>query len=258
MAQGEFLWCDLATFDVVTTLDYYRRLFQWEVKTEDFNDNSVYYYVSSSKDVTAGVYEMPQEFKDQNMPSFWMSYIGVDDVVESLKLVEKLGGTLILGPATFGNGAKIAMVEDPTGARFTLFSGTYLQPRSTEMIPGAHFWNELYTSDPEKSAAFYSELFGWAIESDHEDGNWRVNNLAGRLTTAFQDCSKAIEPLNVPQWTVCFAVEDLETFVMESFSGADGEAKWTRNANGAALCLKDPNGAIFLVSDFNSRNTRFP
>jgi len=42
MAQGEFLWCDLATFSVEETLKYYRDLFEWELKPEEFPDGSTY------------------------------------------------------------------------------------------------------------------------------------------------------------------------------------------------------------------------
>lgn len=249
MAQGEFLWCDLATFDVDATLEYYRDMFEWETKSEEFTDGSVYYYASNRKDVTAGIYEMPSLYKEAKMPSFWMSYIGVDDVPSSLHEVERLGGKLVLGPATFGNGATIAMVEDPFGAKFTLFSGAYLQPRSIDKHPGGHFWNELYTPDPMGVAKFYKELFGWVCQETDQEGRYRVNNLAGRMTTAFQDNSSSPEPLNKPQWTVTFACTSIETLIERLGIKGCPELAWVRNADGAAVCLTDPNGAAFFISE---------
>lgn len=257
MAQGEFLWCDLATFDVAKTLAHYRDLFDWELKPEVFPDGSTYYYASSSNEVTAGIYEMPEVYRSDEMPSFWMSYIGVDDIVESCELVEKLGGSVVLGPASFGRDAAIAMIEDPFGARFTFFTGAHLQPRSSKMIAGGHYWNELYTPNPEGAAEFYGALLGWKCGKPDSTGRYRVNNLAGSLTTAFQDNTKSQFPLSEAQWTVSFAVADLDHFV-EGLSPLDRDRMlWVRSKKGAAVCVTDPNGAVFLVSQVIEESSWF-
>jgi len=248
MAQGEFLWCDLATFDVDETLKYYRNLFGWDMKPEEFPDGSTYYYASGDKEVTAGIYEMPAEYRAENMPSFWMSYIGVDDIIESCSQVAELGGKVLLGPASFGKGAAIAMIEDPFGARFTFFTGSYLQPRSTKMVAGGHYWNELYTPDPDSAAAFYGTLLGWKVQKPDATGRRRVNNLAGSPTTAFLSTENSPAPLNEPQWTVSFACQNIDSFA-ESLSPLSRENMlWIKNKRGAALCVTDPNGAVFVVS----------
>jgi len=248
MAQGEFLWCDLGTFNVQDTLTYYRHLFDWDLKPEEFPDGSTYYYASSANEVTAGIYEMPDVYKADGMPSFWMSYIGVDDIVASCEEVEKLGGKVVLGPASFGRGAAIAMIADPFGARFTLFSGSHLQARTTKMVAGGHFWNELYVPDLDAAAVFYSTLFGWKVSKADAAGRCEVKNLAGSPTTAFQENATSPNPLNTPQWTVSFACDDIDRFV-KSLSAADRESMlWIKNKQGAAIYIRDPNGAAFVVS----------
>ncbi len=251
MAQGEFVWCDLATFEVDQALDYYKGLFGWELVPEKFSDGSRYYYASCFDEITAGLYEMPDEFRDDGMSSFWMSYVGVDDIIEACQSVRELGGKVVLGPASFGRGAAIAMIEDPCGACFTLLSGTYLQPRSTKMVDGGHFWNELFTTDLDRSVAFYSGLFGW--KSAETDGQARllINNLAGSLVTAFQDCSVTPAPLDKPQWTVSFATHDLDSFVKRLKVEEQDKLIWVKNRKAASICAADPNGAIFIVSQVN-------
>ncbi len=248
MAQGEFLWCDLATFNVDQTLAYYRQRFDWQFNSEEFPDGSVYYYASGAKDVTAGIYEMPQIYKDQEMPSYWMSYIGVDDIIASCEKVAELGGKVLLGPAMFGRGAAIALIEDPLGARFTFFTGSYLQPRSNKMVAGSNYWNELYTPDPDAIAEFYKALFGWKVEAADKTGRRLVHNLAGSPTTAIQKNTSSPAPLDKPQWTVSFATPDLEHFV-EGLASYDRERMiWIKNRNSAAVCVTDPNGAAYLVA----------
>ena len=73
MGHGEFLWCDLATFGVNDVLKFYRTAFDWRFNSETFPDGSVYHYAANDRDVTAGIYEMPSVYREQNMASFWMS-----------------------------------------------------------------------------------------------------------------------------------------------------------------------------------------
>jgi uncharacterized protein len=48
--------------------------------------------------------------------------------------------------------------------------------------PGAPIWMELYSRDPERSARFYSQLFGWDTESSsHEQGRYITCRLKGSL-----------------------------------------------------------------------------
>ena len=248
MAQGEFIWCDLATFDVDQTIEHYKALLGWDLVPEKFSDGSRYYFASSSGEVTAGVYEMPDEFRDDDMASFWMSYVAVDDIIDACALVRELGGKVLMGPASFGRGAAIAMIEDPTGAIFSLFSGSYLQPRSTKMVDGGYFWNELFTNDVERSVAFYRGLFGW--KPAERDGKKRrlIHNLADSLVTAFQDCSELPAPLNKPQWTVSFATSDLNSFMHALPQQEQDKLVWVKNRNAASICVSDPNGAAFIVS----------
>ena len=248
MAQGEFLWCDLATFDVDKTLAYYQERFGWDFKSEEFSDASTYYYASGKGDVTAGIYEMPNEYRQSGMPSFWMSYIGVDDITGACEQIEALGGSVVLGPASFGRGAAIALIEDPQGARFTLFTGSYLQPRSTKMISGSHYWNELYTPDLEGAREFYGALFGWKVQAPDGKGRSLVENLAGSPTTVFQDNNAAPAPLDSPQWTVSFATDQLDKLVEDLPVAKREQLIWIKNGQSAAICLTDPNGAAYVVA----------
>ena len=45
---------------------------------------------------------------------------------------------------------------------------------------GAPCWVDLFTSDPEKSRIFYSELFGWTVEDPGPDYGGYVNFHEGR------------------------------------------------------------------------------
>lgn len=247
MAQGEFLWCDLAAFDVEAVLPVYSQLLDWTYRSETLADESVYHYASNDRDVTAGIYEMPDIYREEGMKSYWMSYVGIDDIVDGLDIVEAQGGKVILGPASFGQGASIAMVADPMGAILTLFLGSHLQHRPQKMRHGSHFWNELFTDDLDRAQSFYGELFGWTFEPSEDGVSLNVRNLAGSPTTRIQPLSETTPSGSTPHWVVSFAATELETISAraaelhlrhEIAPGMQGSKR---------LCVLDPNGAPFYV-----------
>ena len=257
MGHGEFLWCDLATFDVDEMRTFYSDILGWTYARESFADGSTYFYAKTAKDVTAGIYEMPGSIRDDGMPSFWMSYIGVDDLASTIELALRHGGKLVLGPAYFGDGAEIAMIEDPFGARFTMFSGSHMQPRSTVMEDGEHFWDELYTSEPKAAAAFYSAVFNWKVEPPNEHGAARVNNIAGSPTTAIHAIPGAADPTRRAFWTVGFSVTDTSEFKTRLERAGGKPSTFKNPARPRDVFVRDPRGAGFFVSNIEPKRGWF-
>jgi hypothetical protein len=58
------------------------------------------------------------------MPSFWLPYFGVADTDVALAKLEELGGSKRAGLFELPMG-KIAIVADPQGAGFALYSGRF-------------------------------------------------------------------------------------------------------------------------------------
>ena len=252
MGHGEFLWCDLATFGVDETLRFYRSTFGWTFNAETFPDGSTYHYASNGDEVTAGIYEMPDLYRKDGMSSFWMTYIGVDEIGPAIDRAAQLGGKLILGPASFGLAASIAMISDPFGAVFTIFSGRHLQPRKRQMQAGLHVWDELVTPDPDRAAEFYSELFDWKIDAPDPEGRRVIRNLAGSVTAEMRP--SITNQSGTARWCVGFGVSDSAAF-RDAVSAAGGTlpkpvARGSRGQEVAA----DPVGAVFAV--MNVRNKK--
>lgn len=89
--------------------------------------------------------------------------VGVGSVADTIAKAAELGGTLLAGPMPVPGVGIYAVLADPTGAAFSI-----MQPDSDDSGPtpdpndlGRVSWNELWSSEPEKAWAFYSELFGW-------------------------------------------------------------------------------------------------
>jgi len=74
--NGRFAWVDLSTFDVSAARTFYSAVFEWTFRGSE----SDYGICVAGHTAAAGLYEMPDRFQAINMPSFWMSYVQVDDL----------------------------------------------------------------------------------------------------------------------------------------------------------------------------------
>jgi uncharacterized protein len=85
-------------------------------------------------------------------------------------------------------------------------------PHPDSTVIGAPCWTDLYTSDPDKSRAFYGELFGWTADEAGEQHGGYVNFLkdgalvAGGMRNDGQSGTPDL-------WSVYLAVDDAKATV---------------------------------------------
>ena len=71
-----------------------------------------------------GMWQTDQYPEDETseMPPHWITYIAVDDVDESAAKVWEFGGKVCVPPTDIPNTGRFAVVNDPTGATFSLIT----------------------------------------------------------------------------------------------------------------------------------------
>ncbi|MDX3641037.1 VOC family protein [Streptomyces sp. MB09-02B] len=81
-----------------------------------------------------------------------------------------------------------------------------------EPVTGGPCWTELGTSDLEAAERFYTELFGWRLETDprQEAGGYTVAHLGDAAVAALAPLYQESQPV---AWNVSFAVRDAESAV---------------------------------------------
>lgn len=240
---GTFCWADLATTDAAAAKAFYTRLFGWEAS--DMPDGDMIYtlLLLHGKEVAA-LYVLPEEQQAQNIPPHWLAYISVDDLEAVAANVPELGGTLLLPPNDQEAG-HMAKVQDPTGAVFGLWQpGTQIGARLVN-IPGAMVWNELMTSDMDRSSAFYTGLFGWTLE---QSPNYTAFQNHGRYAGGMFPITAEMGELP-SVWSVYFAVEDCDATVQqaEALGGSVVKPPTDIPDGGRFAVLQDPQGAVFMV-----------
>ena len=84
-------------------------------------------------------------------------------------------------PADIPSSGRFAVVSDPFGAAFGIFSpGPNAPLPSDTPAVGDFSWFELYTPDPEGAWRFYASVFGWEKTSAMDMGEMGVYQMFGR------------------------------------------------------------------------------
>jgi predicted enzyme related to lactoylglutathione lyase len=109
-------WNELAAADLDVAADFYANLFGWRMEPSEGMPMR-YMMIKNGQATNGGMREkQPQE------PPYWLVYFAVEDADAAIEKVKELGGSAIAGPYEMAMG-KIAVVQDPQGAVFALYSG---------------------------------------------------------------------------------------------------------------------------------------
>jgi hypothetical protein len=58
-------------------------------------------------------------------PPFWLVYFGADDADTGVAKAGELGAETLVPPSDIGPNGRIAVLQDPQGAVFALYSGVF-------------------------------------------------------------------------------------------------------------------------------------
>ena len=248
---GTFCWVELATTDGAAAKKFYTSLFGWTVKDNPIGPGMTYTMLLKNGKDAGALYELGPE--EKGVPPHWISYVAVESADDAAAKAKKLGGTVIMDAFDVMEHGRMAIVQDPTGAVFSVW-----QPKShigAQVVnePGAFCWNELYTLDPKKAADFYTGLFGWTKNARHMDfGDYVIFEQAGSMVGGMM--KKPDEWKAPPHWLVYFAVDDCDETVEKATSlGAKAMFPPMDIENvGRFSILTDPQGAGFAVIKLKS------
>jgi len=159
-APGSFCWAELATTDVESVKKFYGEMFGWNA-VDVPGPSGNYIILKSEGNDAAAMYAAPP-----GVPTHWGAYFSVANVDESAAKIAPLGGKIIAGPFDVMDAGRMAAVQDPQGATFSLWQAKR-HIGATHGGPLNQFcWPELTTPDPSGAVAFYSGLFGWKTKPE--------------------------------------------------------------------------------------------
>ena len=233
-------WTDIGTHDVDAGVRFYSELFGWQ--GQDMGEEAGHYTIMSRDGKQVAAISPAQD----PGPPRWTTYVNVDDVDEVARKAEAAGGKVIAAPFDVMTAGRMAIFADTTGAVIAAWQpGDHL---GAELVnePGAFIWSELSSSDPARSKAFYSAVFGWGWGGSDD---YPEAQVSGRTIGGIMPRQPGL-PADVPDhWLVYFGAADVDASAAQAASlGATvvaGPADIP--GTGRFAVLLDPQGAVFAL-----------
>jgi predicted enzyme related to lactoylglutathione lyase len=272
-------WVDTSQPQPEAVLPFYQGLFGWDFEDAMPAEGPGHYFMARIRGGNvAGIGSSPDD--GPPIPA-WSTYIWVDSADDTAAKVRAAGGHVIEEPFDVMDAGRMAVLSDPEGATFCVWQPKNHKGASVVNEHGSLNFNGLATRDPEAAKAFYGAVFGWRTMPLAPGLAWTLPGYGDHLeeTTpglrkqqadmgapdGFIDVVAAMNPIakddsdTPPHWSVTFGVDDADAAAAKAreLGGevVDGpfDAPWTRT-----VVIKDPNGAMFIASQFVPENKDIP
>jgi uncharacterized protein len=260
-APGEFCWVELGTTDQAASANFYRQIFGWSANDMPVgprvrallgarHENEVYtIFQLEGRDVAAS-YKLRPDQLSNGVPPHWNLYVAVQSADASATRAEQVGGKVLAGPFDVFEAGRMAVLQDPTGATFSLWQPNKNLGTGISASHGTLCWADLSTPDQARAGQFYSDLFGWQIMKEDEDpahNYWHIKNgeeFIGGIPPASHR-----QPGTPAHWMAYFTVSDCDTTAATAKSlGANLNLPPTDFEDvGRISVIADPQGATFAI-----------
>jgi predicted enzyme related to lactoylglutathione lyase len=175
---GSFVWGELLTTDTAAAGAFYSKVVGW--KTVPFSPDGSYITFNTKSGPSAGLMRLPDEAKKMGAPPHWLMYVGTPNVDETATRIAQLRGRVLKQPADIPGTGRFAVVQDPYGATFGIYTPKTPRASQAQVGTGEFSWFELYTPNPEGAWTFYQSLFGWEKTSAMDMGEMGTYQMFGR------------------------------------------------------------------------------
>lgn len=119
--HGHFSLNELITTDLTSAKKFYGELLGWTFTETKTIYGNPYLLVHKEGTMVGGMMLKEGNVLDDVTPC-WDPYITVDDVAESAKSVERLGGKVILSPTEIPKFGRFCVIKDPQGISLNLIT----------------------------------------------------------------------------------------------------------------------------------------
>lgn len=272
-------WVDTSQPDPDGALAFYGGLFGWTFEDVMPAGSPAPYFVGRlpGGDVAA-VAGVPEGSPPLGT---WNTYVWVDSADDTAHRARRVGATVLSEPFDVNDAGRMAVFADPDGAVFCIWEPRQHRGAAVVNAPGSVNFNDLHTRDVERAKAFYGAVFGWHTITMTGGLAWTLPAYGNHLEAANPGMRQSMTEMGAPDgfidvvatlapiaeddtstpahWGVTFAVEnaDATATAAESLGGevvaGPIDVPWCRMAT-----IRDPQGAIFVASQFKPENKDLP
>ncbi len=246
---GTFSWTDLSTTDQDGAKAFYATLFGWSYEDRPVGDAMVYSMAEVNGHQVAAISPQPQQQREAGAPPSWNSYVTVEDADAALARAKELGATVHADAFEVMDAGKMGVIQDPQGAYVLVWQAARHPGAGLVNAPGALCWNELGSPDPDASARFYRDLFGWTTSiMEGSDPPYLIIRTAADRTNG--GIRPPMPPGTPPFWLVYFATDALDSALAKVDELGGGVLLPSTDIGIAKIAIvQDPQGAVFALYD---------
>jgi predicted enzyme related to lactoylglutathione lyase len=209
--RGRFLWHELLARDVAAAAAFYPPVTGWTVQEMSFpGAKEPYTIFAQGAAGRAGAMAYPAAQVAAGAKAMWLPYLGTDSVDATAREAVALGATQLMPPTDIPTVGRMAVLMDPQGAQFALFTPFPESTPEVEPQVGEFAWHEMMADDPDAAFDFYSRLFGWTKTHAMDMGADGVYQMYGRGAFTYGGFGRRPEGSPPTLWNSYIRVADLD------------------------------------------------
>ena len=242
---GTFCWAELGTTDQPGAKAFYGKVFGWTAVDLPIGPDQFYTMFQLEQRQVGAAYALPQDQLEHGVVPHWTLYVAVENADTTTAKAESLGARVLAKPFDVFDAGRMAVLQDPTGAVFSIWqANTSIGIRLTG-VPGTLCWADLATPDQAASELFYRSLFGWELQpGEVHTGYLHIVNRGEFIG--------GVPPANAfegtpPHWLAYFLVERLGPALEQLKQGGGTVVVPATDIakTGRVAVVQDPQGAFF-------------
>jgi len=243
---GRFVWHELLTTDTAGAAAFYPKVLPWRTAPSSMAGYTIW---MAGQTQIGGLMALPTEAGAT--PPHWLVYVGTPNVDTTCSQAQGLGARVVKAPADIPNVGRFAVLSDPQGATFALFTPGSGPPPGAPPAQGAFSWHELATTDVAGALRFYGQLFGWTKGPGHDMGAMGVYQIFQHAANAVGGMCNVQGPSTAPSWLSYVSVADSNRAVAAAKAAGGRLLHGPMEVPGGSwiAMMMDPQGGAFAVQE---------
>jgi len=243
---GRFVWHELLTNDTAGAAAFYPKVLPWRTAPSSMPGYTIW---MAGQTQIGGLMALPSEAG--STPPHWLVYVGTPNVDSTCSQAQGLGARVVKPPADIPNVGRFAVLSDPQGATFAVFTPGGGPPPGESPAQGTFSWHELATTDVAAALRFYGQLFGWTKGPGHDMGGMGIYQLFQHGGTQAGGICNVQGPSTAPSWLSYVHIADCDRAVAAAKAAGGRLLHGPMEVPGGSwiAMMMDPQGGAFAVQE---------
>jgi hypothetical protein len=243
---GRFVWHELLTTDTAAAAAFYPKVVPWRTAPSSMPGYTIW---MAGQAQIGGLMALPTQAGAT--PPHWLIYVGTPNVDATCTQAQGLGAHVVKAATDIPNVGRFAVLSDPQGATFAVFTPGGGPPPATQPAQGGFSWHELATTDVAAALRFYGQLFGWRKGPGHDMGAMGVYQIFEHAGSPVGGMCRPGSAQSAPSWLSYVHVADATRAVAAAKAAGGRLLHGPMEVPGGSwiALLTDPQGGSFALQE---------